>query len=102
MTFPPPPDRFKGTWPDPVAIGGTLYIHFGDATKAGQTVSVNIVDTGIGQLVTVEIVLDDTGNGEIAWPVPMDWGPFATLEGPNSTDHTIDVTGSARPIGSPS
>ena len=89
-----PPDRFVCK-PDPVHVGGSLTIQYSNPDFAGQTVTITIVDTGIGQLVEKDIILDADGIGAIEWGVPMGWGPFATMEGPDSRDHVVIVTGSA-------
>jgi hypothetical protein len=88
------PDRFLCK-PDPVHVGGSLTIQYENPDLAGQTVTIKIVDTGIGQIVEKDIVLNADGIGAIEWGVPMDWGPFATMEGPDSRDATVIVTGSS-------
>jgi hypothetical protein len=84
-------DRFVGTWPDPVMAGGSLYPVYSNPARAGQTITIKIVDTGNGRVVDVPMTLDANGNGSVAWAVPLDWGVFATLEGPDSIDHLIAV-----------
>lgn len=84
-------NRFAGTTPDPVARGSDLSIKFTDASKAGQTVPINVVDPENGTSDTVQVPLDANGVGSVNWQVPATWGGFVLLEGPDSADETIRV-----------
>lgn len=83
---------FQGTFPNPVAAGGTLIVRFYDPSRAGQTIQAKAVKVESGEEVTIPIVLDHDGIGGTKWAVPAGWGePFVVLQEQGALDHTVSV-----------
>ena len=85
------PDRFAGTDPDPVPVGGILTIRFHDPDRAGQAVTVHAADAADpSDSRDLAIRLRGNGKGSTQWIVPTEW-TAVVLRHETSRDHRVAI-----------
>ena len=79
------------TVPATASVGEEITIGYSDASKAGQTVTVQIDNGGYPEVVTqeVQIKLDQDGKGSVQWTVP-DW-IGAAFNAPGAAEQTMAI-----------
>lgn len=87
------PNRFDGT-PTQTAPGAAIPITFTDPAKAGHTVDIEASDDQ-GNVTPLKVTLDATGKGTTTFTPPSGFIGTVALNGPDSTEHQIIVTGPA-------
>ena len=91
VVAPPVPDRFKDTTPTVLDPGQTLEVHFEDASKPNQSVSVTANNLGDpDHPETIVIQLGPDGKGQADFDPPSDWDAV-TLKHPTSQDHVVPI-----------
>ena len=85
------PQRFGGTGPSPLPVGGTLNIQYTNQMKPNTAVTVTVYNNlNPEETVTIEMQTNSAGVATAPFDVPIDWGA-AVLTAPDSQDMTIMV-----------
>ena len=87
-------DRFTSE-PDPAEAGNDVEICFKNPDLAGTTVTIRISNGQGTEEDTIDIDLDENGEGCKTWPVPATGWNALLLNEPTSLEHTTPVVGTS-------